>query len=95
VSEDLNKAAMRSTNDQAYRAELLHDSLAARGDAGVDLPEGIDVKVVENEAAIVYLVLPEASDDDLGLTAAELERVAAGITQAQLSSLLKVAGPRH
>jgi hypothetical protein len=95
VSEHLNKAAIRATNDRAYRAKLLHDPLAARDDEGVDMPEGIDVKVVENEAAIVYLVLPEASDDDLGLTAAELERVAAGITEAQLSSLLKVSGARH
>jgi|AP12_2_1047962.scaffolds.fasta_scaffold34050_3 Nitrile hydratase, alpha chain len=95
MSNDLSKAVTRASNDRDYRAKLLDDPQAALDDEGIELPEGVDVKVVENDAATIYLVLPEAEDDELGLTAAELERVAAGLTEAQLTSLLMVAGARH
>jgi hypothetical protein len=95
VSNDLSKAVIRAASDQAYRAKLINDPMAALDDEGVVLPDGIDVKGVENDAAIVYLVLPEASDDDLGLTGDELQRVAAGITETQLAALMKASGARH
>jgi hypothetical protein len=95
VTSDLSKAVNRAAKDQAFRAKLRHDPQAALEEVGVAMPAGVEVKVVENDAAVVYLVLPEQEDEDLGLTAAELKRVAAGITPEQLTSLLKVSAPRH
>jgi len=95
VTNDLSKAVTRAAHDQTYRAKLRRDPQAALEEVGIAMPDGVEVKVVENDSAVVYLVLPEQEDEDLGLTAEELQRVAAGITPEQLSSLLKVAGPRH
>jgi hypothetical protein len=95
VTNDLSKAVERATSDQSYRAKLRRDPEAALQEVGVDMPDGVEVKVVENEAAIVYLVLPEQPDDDLGLTAEELKRVAGGFTAKQLASFLKMSGTRH
>jgi len=84
---------MSNPGDTAVESDAAERRNWARG--VFEMPDGVEVKVVENDAAVVYLVLPEQEDEDLGLTADELRRVAAGITQEQLNSLLKVAGPRH
>ncbi len=65
------KAIARAWADAAYKAKLLSDPHAALAEAGVEIPEGVTVKVVENTADNVHLVLPampanvgELSDDE-------------------------------
>jgi hypothetical protein len=45
--------------------------------AGVDIPVGVTVKVVENTANQVYMVLPDSGDGELSDN--ELERAVAGV----------------
>jgi hypothetical protein len=66
------------------------DPVATLKGAGVAVPDDLKIKVVENTASEVYMVLPDyPSDDELervadgGLSDAELERVAAGVYRAE------------
>jgi hypothetical protein len=67
----------RAMKDKAFRTRLLADPMATLKEAGVALPEGMTVRVVENTAKVVHMVLPASVDDQL--SDAELERIAAGI----------------
>ena len=62
--------------DAAFRAELLADpSAAIRERYGVAIPDGVNVRVVEEGADEVVLVLPSAMAGNV-LTATELDAVA-------------------
>ena len=58
--------------DEALKARLMADPKAVLKEHGLDVPVGIDVKVVENADDCVHITLPappaasdELSDDDL------------------------------
>ncbi len=75
---DTAKVFARAWSDAEYKAKLLSDPHAALAEAGVEIPAGKTIKVVENSADIAHLVLPvepgvagELSDD-------QLDKVAAG-----------------
>jgi hypothetical protein len=74
----------RSLQDEDFRRRLLDDPKAAVGqELGTQLPEGgVEVRVVEESADTIYLVLP--STEPLGegeeLSDQELEEVAGGGT---------------
>jgi hypothetical protein len=64
----------RAVADDAFRAQLLADPHTAVADElGVDLPDGLAIVAVEEEAGKLYLVLPPATRE---LTDAELDSVA-------------------
>jgi len=70
------KIVAKAWRDPAFKAKLLADPQAILKDAGVAVPAGVTVKVVENSASLFHLVLPpkptgEISDEDL-------DRVAGG-----------------
>lgn len=71
----------KSLQDESYRDELLANPRnAIQQQFGKELPLGLEVRVVEESANVVYLVLPpkptvEVSDSDL-------EAVAGGFTVA-------------
>ncbi|MEC4593960.1 MULTISPECIES: NHLP leader peptide family RiPP precursor [Nitrospirillum] len=56
--------------DETYKARLLADPAAVLTAEGLDLPEGVTFRVVQDAAGIQTLVLParpaDLSDDDLG-----------------------------
>jgi hypothetical protein len=54
----LAKVGERARTDPAFKAWLLADPVAALTAMGVSVPSGIDIKVVENTATLVHLVLP-------------------------------------
>ena len=65
----------KATNDAAYRARLIEDPRAAIGDElGVPVPDSLTIRVHEEDAASVHLVLPPSSR----LRDPDLEAVAAG-----------------
>jgi hypothetical protein len=70
---------VRAIKDKTFKARLLADPTATLKEAGVDVPDGFAIKVVENTANQVYMVLPDSGDDQL--SDIELERVAAGVHQ--------------
>ena len=50
----------RAWRDPAFKARLLADPHGALKEAGVDVPAGVTVKVVEDSDSHVHLVLPPA-----------------------------------
>jgi len=64
----------KACSDEAFRKRLLAQPAAALTEVGVAMPEGKQLKVVENTDQLVYLVLPakadvELSEDELAIVA--------------------------
>jgi hypothetical protein len=80
--------AQRSLEDEDFRQRLLEDPTAAvEQELGSPLPEGVEVRVVEESADTIYLVLPSASRVGEGgeLSDRELDAVAgAGVVSWDL-----------
>lgn len=71
----------RARRDSAFRDALRRDARAALArEFDLELPDDLDIQVLEETASVFYLVLPIAPAPGLGqeLTDAELESVAAG-----------------
>ncbi len=71
----------RSLQDDSFRQRLLDDPKAVvEQELGSRLPEGVEVRVVQESAQTIYLVLPSASPLGGGveLSDRELEGVAGG-----------------
>ena len=71
----------RSMEDEDFRQMLLDDPKGAvEQELGSSLPEGVEVRAVEESAQIIYLVLPSASPLGQGgeLSDQELDEVAGG-----------------
>ncbi len=74
----ISKAIARAWRDSAYKAKLLSDPHAALAEAGVEVPEGTNIKVVENSSDTHHLVLPTAPANVGELSGEALEKAAAG-----------------
>jgi hypothetical protein len=71
----------RSMEDEDFRQRLLDDPKGAvEQELGSRLPEGVEVRAVEESAQIIYLVLPSASPLGQGgeLSDQELDEAAGG-----------------
>ena len=71
----------RSLEDEEFRQRLLDDPKGTvEQELGTPLPEGVEVRVVEESADTIYLVLPSASPvgDGGELSDQDLEAVAGG-----------------
>ena len=72
------KVVARTWTDPAFKAQLLADPLATLAAAGLSIPPGVNVKVVENTDKLIHLVLPPPVADS-GLSELELEKIAGGL----------------
>jgi Nitrile hydratase, alpha chain len=79
----MRKVVARAWTDPAYKAKLLSDPHSALAEAGVDVPVGIRLKVVEDTVETKHFVLPAAPADAAELSAEELAEVAGGIGTSQ------------
>ena len=86
----------RSLGDETFRQRLLDDPKAAvEQELGSGLPEGIEVRVLEESSDTIYLVLPSASAGGQGgsLSERDLEAVAgAGSIPAETYENLTCSG---
>jgi hypothetical protein len=85
----------RSLEDDAFRRRLLEDTRAAmEEELGTRLPEGVEVRAVEEMADTIYLVLPNASaaGETAELSDQELEAVAGGYVNPQDSTSDEACG---
>lgn len=73
LEEQLIKKAQA---DKDFKKALVDNPKEALGQLGVQVPEEVEVKVVEESAKVVYLVLPEVNLDEL--TDEQLGEVAGG-----------------
>ena len=64
--------------DEALKARLMADPKAVLKEHGLDVPDGIDVKVVENADDCVHLTLPAPPSGHLDLSNDELVNAAGG-----------------
>ena len=58
VTQRLADLLRQAAYDADLRAQLRHDPLPALADAGLDVPEGCQVTVLEDRADLMHLVLP-------------------------------------
>jgi Nitrile hydratase, alpha chain len=78
----------RSLEDEEFRQRLLDDPKGAiEQELGSRLPESIEVRVVEESADTIYLVLPSASPLGQGseLSDQELDAVAGGTRDVEVT----------
>jgi hypothetical protein len=69
----------RATRDAGFRQQLINDPRrAVEGELGVSLPAGVNVRVVEESANDLVLVLPPAGAASGQLSDAQLGAVAGG-----------------
>ena len=64
--------------DEALKARLMADPKAVLKEHGLDVPDGIDVKVVENADDCVHITLPAPPAGNMDLSDDELSNAAGG-----------------
>ena len=64
--------------DEALKARFMTDPKATMAEYGIDVPDGINVKVVENTGNTVHITMPMAPSGFQALSDSELENVAGG-----------------
>ena len=77
----------RAWSDPAFRRRLLADPAAVLAEHGVGVPEGIEVKGVEQAGNVRYFVLPPAPRTR-ELTEEELEHVSGGLVVIAIIAVL-------
>src|SRR5262249_38414338 len=82
ASQDpLIKLVEKAMKDPAFKAKLMSNPKATARDMGVSIPDAIDVRVFQNSADTVHLILP-ANPKDAELSDADLEAVAGGMSKS-------------
>ncbi len=76
-SDKIGQIIAKSWADDGFKQRLLKDPAAVLKEEGVHIPQGLDLRVVENTDSVFYLVLPkppicsdELSDEEMGKAAA-------------------------
>ena len=64
--------------DDALKQRFLSDPHAVLAEHGMDVPEGINVNVVENTDTTVHITMPAAPDGHMNLSDEELRAAAGG-----------------
>jgi hypothetical protein len=72
--------------DEALKARFMTDPKAVLAEYGMDVPDGIDVNVVENSDNTVHITMPMAPSGHQDLSDEELSAAAGGIS-LELTSL--------
>jgi hypothetical protein len=71
------KVVAKAWSDADFKARLRKDAGAVLKEEGIQVPENMSVKVVENSDTVVHLVLPAHPGAELSFE--ELDRVAGGM----------------
>jgi len=72
------RAVARAWRDEAFKKRLLAEPAAAAREVGLEIPAGLELRVVENSDRVVHLILPTPLSDEL--SAEELGAVAGGVS---------------
>jgi len=74
----INKIIAQAGVDNTFRERLQSDPSVTLRQEGVELPAGVNVRIVENTDDVFYLVLPKRAVKD-EVSEKELSAVAAGL----------------
>ena len=80
----------KAAKDEAFRARLLKDPAATiQKEFGVQVPSGVTVRVHENSATVINLVLPSPLElsTERALSDQELQQVAGGAMSTTMDTL--------
>ena len=80
--------------DEALKARFMSDPKAVLAERGIDVPENIDVNVVENSDNTVHITMPKAPGESNELSDEELAG-AAGAASHTYCSHLNLTPCRH
>jgi hypothetical protein len=72
----------RALKDPAFRKKLIADPTGTLRTAGVEVPEGVSVQVLEESPTRVYLVLPAPVDEN-EMIESDLEEVTGGVAESR------------
>ena len=64
--------------DEALKARFLSDPKTVLAEHGIEVPDGINIKVIENSATTVHITMPMFSSHDEALSDEDLANVAGG-----------------
>lgn len=73
--------------DEALKDRFLREPRKVLEDHGLEVPEGIEIKVVENTDDCIHVTLPAAPEDSRNLSDAELAGAAGGCGACGVSAL--------
>ncbi len=59
------KIVAKAWEDEAFKAVLLSDPMKVFKENGVEVPEGVEIRMVENNADTMHLILPPEPSDEL------------------------------
>ena len=68
--------------DETLKQRFMSDPKAVLAEYGMDVPDGIDVNIVENTDATVHITMPAPPSGVMDLSDAELSNAAGGDTVA-------------
>lgn len=77
---DYNELQLKSATDAQFRAELLADPARAFAEMGVELPEGVAVRIVESTPEEIVLTIPPVLPEDAEVDEDALASVSGGST---------------
>jgi len=78
LSQKFGQVVARAWADDAFKARLLAEPNAVLQEEGLEIPPGIEIRVVENSENVIYLPLPATPGDSL--SDEQLEQVSGGGT---------------
>lgn len=70
--------------DDSFKARLLAEPAAVLQEEGISLPEGVELRAVENTDKVMYLTLPPKPSDEL--SDEQLNQMAGGSTASTMGS---------
>ncbi len=78
-TDTLAKLIAACWKDEALKARFISDPVSVLAEYGMNLPEGIDVNVVENTDETIHITLPTSPEGVFELSDDELEKAAGGL----------------
>jgi hypothetical protein len=73
-NDNLGRIIKKAWEDESFKQRLFDDATAVFNEEGIDVPEDMEVKVIENTEKVFHLVLPS-------------KHVSGELTQEQLSAI--------
>jgi hypothetical protein len=67
--------------DEVLKARFMSDPKSVLKDYGLEVPDGMNVKVVENADDCVHITLPAAPGENVDLSDDELSNAAGGLSE--------------